>query len=274
MPSHLNDELPALIALANDLADAAGRETLPRFRSADLITSNKLASGFDPVTEADKASESAMRALLTERRPDDGVYGEEQERTFGTSGLTWVLDPIDGTRAFISGMPTWGTLIALDDGDRGRIGVVDQPYMGERYVGAVGAENQAWMEHKGERRPIRTRPCTTLSDATIFTTDPYLFNETEIEAFTTIRHRARLTRYGTDCYGYALVAIGQIDAVIETDLQAYDIAALVPLIEAAGGVVTDWSGGDCRWGGQAVAAGSAGLHAELLERLAPASKTG
>lgn len=261
-PELLND----LAALAGKLADAAGRETLPRFRSATLSTDNKLDGGdFDPVTEADRRSELAMRSILALERPDDGVFGEEQARTYGSSGLTWVLDPIDGTRAFISGLPSWGTLIGLDDGASGRIGIIDQPYLDERFIGVMGEYPVARLQSRGGERLLSTRRGATLGAATVFTTDPYLFHGVEYDAFTEVRKKARLTRYGLDCYAYALLAMGQIDAVIETGLQAYDIAAHVPLIQAAGGVVTSWTGGDCRWGGQVVAAGSAELHAEILD---------
>lgn len=265
--------LASLSRLATELADAAAHETLKRFRSPELSTSNKLeGEGFDPVTAADRQSEAAMRAILAQSRPDDGVFGEEEEVTVGTSGLTWVLDPIDGTRAFISGLPTWGTLIALDDGERGRIGIVDQPYLQERFVGVLGDRPEAMLIKSGKKQSIATRTGISLAQATFFTTDPYLFAGAEYDAFIEIRDRARLTRYGTDCYAYALLAMGQIDAVVETDLQAYDIAAHIPLIHAAGGVVSDWTGGDCRWGGQTIAAGSPELHAELIEVLAPAAK--
>ena len=209
-----------------------------------------------------------MRELLAARRPDDAVFGEEEAGTEGTSGLTWVLDPIDGTRAFISGLPVWGTLIALDDGSRGRIGVVDQPYIGERFVGVIGsARVEAWMTGPAGRQPLRTRPCAGLEAATLFTTDPDMFGAAEGEAFRAVRARARLTRYGTDCYAYALLALGFVDLVIEAGLAAYDIAAHIPIIEAAGGRVTDWRGHCCRWGGRAVAAGSFEVHAAALEIL-------
>lgn len=209
-----------------------------------------------------------MRELLARHRPEDGIVGEEEARRPGSSGLTWVLDPIDGTRAFISGLPVWGTLIALDDGSRGRIGVVDQPYIGERFVGVIGnARVEAWMTGPAGRAPLRTRPCSGLGVATVFTTDPYLFTAAEAEAFRAVRARARLTRYGADCYAYALLALGHVDLVIEAGLAAYDIAAHVPIVEAAGGRVTDWQGGDCRWGGRAVAAGSVEVHAAALEIL-------
>ena len=271
--SEVSEEmLASLSRLAIDLADAAANETLKRFRSTELSTANKLdGNGFDPVTAADRQAEAAIRAILSRVRPEDGVFGEEEANTAGTSGLTWVIDPIDGTRAFISGLPTWGTLIALDDGQRGRIGVVDQPYLQERFVGILGNSPEAMLFRSGKQQAIATRTGVSLAQATFFTTDPFLFSDAEYDAFTNIRDRARLTRFGTDCYAYALLAMGQIDAVVESGLQAYDIAALMPLIQAAGGVVSDWSGNDCRWGGQAVAAGSAELHAELLEILAPAA---
>ncbi len=259
-----------LTALGERLADAAGAAALPHFRTSTLVADDKdEADGFDPVTVADRASEAAMRDILGQIRPNDGIFGEEQERTFGTSGLTWVLDPIDGTRAFISGMPLWGTLIALDDGARGRIGVIDQPHIGERFVGVLGNDGaRAWMTHNGRKTPIETRRGVGLSKATFFTTDPFLFTEDETDAFHAVRMQARLTRYGTDCYAYALLAAGHVDLVIESGLAAYDIAAHVPLITAAGGVVTDWSGGDCRWGGQVIAAGSPELHEEAMEIIA------
>lgn len=268
------DQLDDYAALAGRLADAAGRASLPHFRTAALNPENKQAGGgFDPVTVADHAAEQAMRDLLAIERPDDGIFGEEQARTYGTSGLTWVLDPIDGTRAFISGLPVWGTLIALDDGDVGRVGVIDQPFTGERFTGIWssardGGQSRAWLSHGGTERELITRQGTTLAEATLFTTDAFIFTDVERPAFDAVRARARLTRYGTDCYAYALLAMGSVDLVIESGLAAYDVAAHVPLIRAAGGVVTDWQGGDCRWGGRVVAAGSAALHAEVLEILA------
>ena len=253
------------------LANSAAAVTLHHFRTAGLCVSNKRAAGFDPVTEADHGAEAAMRALLAVERPDDGIFGEEAERTASRSGLTWVLDPIDGTRAFISGLPVWGTLIALDDGARGRIGLIDQPYIDERYLGVlddVGA--RAELHHRGQITPISTRPCADLGAATLFTTDPYLFAADEAPAFAELRLRTRLTRYGTDCYAYALLASGHVDLVVESGLQAYDIAAHIPLIDAAGGVVTDWQGGDCRWGGRILAAGDPAVHEQALRILSAA----
>ncbi|MEM7060010.1 MAG: histidinol-phosphatase [Pseudomonadota bacterium] len=270
--SSSSESIRSLVPIALRLADAAAEVTLTHFRSASLSTDNKLDAGFDPVTIADKGAEAAMRDILAIERPGDGVFGEEQERTFGSSGLTWVLDPIDGTRAYISGLPVWGTLIALDDGTEGRIGIVDQPYLRERFVGVLdGAVSEAWLQRGEERTAISTRRDRGLSDAILFTTDADLFEGPERQAFANVRAQAKLTRYGTDCYAYALLAMGQIDLVIESGLAAYDVASHVPLIRAAGGIVTNWEGGDCRWGGRVVAAGSAELHAEVLEIL---SKTG
>jgi histidinol phosphatase-like enzyme (inositol monophosphatase family) len=264
-----NTDLPALTDLACRLADAAGAVSLPHFRSKDLDAGNKESDGgFDPVTIADQAAEAAIRAILATERPDDGVFGEEQEPTPGTSGLTWVIDPIDGTRAFISGLPTWGTLVALDDGQTGRIGIVDQPHIGERFVGVnAGADSKAWLIHRGETRPISTRPCPDLASATLYTTTPDMFTTVEWKGYRKVESRVRLPRYGVDCYAYALVALGHVDLVIESSLKPYDIAAPAALIQAAGGIVTDWRGGDCRWGGQAIAAGDPAVHAEALEML-------
>lgn len=266
-----DSDIADLTALARRLADAAAGESLAHFRRPDLAADNKLdEAGFDPVTAADRGAEAAIRAILRRERPADGIFGEEEERITGTSGLTWVIDPIDGTRAFISGLPTWGTLIALDDGTRGRIGIVDQPHIGERFVGTLGTKPTAELHHGGERQAIRVRSGRRLGEATLFTTDPYIFGERETAAFQTVRARAQLTRFGIDCYAYALLAMGQIDLVIEAGLHAYDIAAPKVLIEAAGGIVTDWQGGECRWGGQVVAAATTALHEEVLEVLAAA----
>jgi len=266
-----SDDLPVgeLTALAERLADAARAETLPRFHGPRLSAANKAAKGFDPVTEADRGAEAAIRAILGRERPDDGIFGEEEAATPSRSGLTWVIDPVDGTRAFLAGLPTWGTLIALDDARRGRIGLVDLPATSERYLGIPG--EGAWRERAGERAAISVRDAGGLARATLMTTDPELFHGPERAAYEEVRARVELTRLGTDCTAYALLALGRVDVVIEAGLHAYDIAAPKALIEAAGGIVTDWRGGDCRWGGQAVAAATRELHAEVLELLTPAA---
>ena len=262
-------DLPALTDLACRLADAAGAASLPHFRTRGLDTGNKKDDGgFDPVTIADRAAEAAIRAILATERPDDSILGEEQAATSGSSGLTWVIDPIDGTRAFISGLPTWGTLIALDDGKTGRIGIVDQPHIGERFVGVNShGSKRAWLTHRGATHPITTRKCPDLAAATLFTTTPDMFAPREWEGYRKVEARVRLARYGVDCYAYALVALGHVDLVIEAALNSYDIAGPAALIQAAGGIVTDWTGGDCRWGGRAIAAGDPAVHAQAIEIL-------
>ncbi|MEM9045287.1 MAG: histidinol-phosphatase [Pseudomonadota bacterium] len=267
-----DEEIDALAALANRMADRAGAAALKHFRTARLTTENKAGeAGFDPVTAGDREAEAAMRELLSEERPDDGVFGEEHGQVTGTSGLTWVLDPIDGTRAFITGLPSWGVLIALDDGAKGKLGVIDQPFTKERFIGVVGKGAAFFRDGSGEH-PVTTRTCDSLSEATLLTTDPYLFNQTELAAFEDIRTLAKLTRFGLDCYGYAMVAMGHADLVVETDLAAYDIAAPAALVQAAGGIATDWQGRDCRWGGRALVAGDPRVHAEALEILSRVPK--
>jgi histidinol phosphatase-like enzyme (inositol monophosphatase family) len=218
------------------------------------------------VTEADRDAERAMRALLAEQRPDDGVLGEEFAPTPGRSGLTWVLDPIDGTRAFLSGATTWGTLIGLDAGEGPVLGLIDQPYIGERFMGGLG---RAALLRAGASRPLKVRACPALADAVLYTTFPEIGTVEERAGFDAVRARVRLTRYGFDCYAYALVALGQVDLVIEAGLKAYDIQGPQAVIEAAGGIVTDWRGGPVHRGGRVLAAGDPRAHAAALEFLAP-----
>ena len=254
----------ALWSVADKMADAAGAAILPHFRSATLDTDNKLASGFDPVTVADRAAETAMRDVLAEFRPDDGILGEEHGTVDGTSGLTWVLDPIDGTRGFISGTPTWGVLIALSNDTGPILGLIDQPYTGERFCGGLGRSIWTGPHRQG---PLGTTATKTLADATLFTTFPEVGTPDEGAAFKQVASEVKLTRYGCDCYAYALLAIGQIDLVIEAGLNAYDIQAPLAVIEAAGGVVTDWQGNPAHMGGQVLAAATPELHDAAMARL-------
>ncbi|WP_375175713.1 histidinol-phosphatase [Pseudooceanicola sp.] len=255
-----------IIETANDMADAARAAILPYFRRFGLAAENKLTSGFDPVTAADRVAELAMRAVLARRRPMDGILGEEHAPVEGTSGLTWVLDPIDGTRGFISGTPTWGVLIALSDENGPVFGMIDQPYIGERFVGGFG---QAVLHGPHGEMPLRCRGTKRLAEATLFTTFPEVGTASDRQGFEAVAAQARLTRYGMDCYAYALIALGQADLVIEAGLNAYDIQAPIAVIEAAGGIVTDWSGGPAHHGGRALAAANKRLHAEALELLQP-----
>lgn len=259
-------DIDELLETAHALADAARSPILRHFRAPDLNADNKRPGGFDPVTAADREAEAAMRAVLARRRPDDAILGEEAGASAGTSGLTWVLDPIDGTRAFLCGAPVFGVLIAVHDGARPILGIIDQPYTAERFTGAKGV---AELTRGAERRALSTRRGRRLDQAILLTTFPEVGTAREGAGFAAVRDRALLTRYGLDCYGYALLALGQVDLVIEAGLQAYDIQAPIAVVEAAGGVVTDWRGGPADQGGQVIAAGDPALHRAARDLLAP-----
>lgn len=253
-----------LRAVAEEMAEAARAVTLRYFRSEALAVDNKEAAGFDPVTIADREAEQAMRAVLAKHRPDDAIFGEEFGKSAGTSGLTWVLDPIDGTRAFISGAPSWGVLIGLDAGQGPVLGMVDQPYIGERFFGGFG---KADWTRDGAQRAISVRACDGLDNAIIMTTFPEVGTPEEGAAFAAVSAKCKLTRFSLDCYAYALLAMGQIDLVIEAQLNAYDVQGPIGVVEGAGGIVTDWQGNPAHNGGQIIAAGDARVHAAALEIL-------
>jgi histidinol phosphatase-like enzyme (inositol monophosphatase family) len=253
-----------LVSVAHELADAARVATLSFFRSRNLTVDTKDADRFDPVTAADRLSEDRMRAILARRRPDDGILGEEFGLQPGTSGLTWVLDPIDGTRGYLAGTPTWGVLVSVRDAQGVLFGIIDQPYIGERFEGGLG---RALVKGPMGETALAVRTARALEQAILFTTFPEVGTPAEGTAFHRVASRAKLVRYGTDCYAYALVAAGQIDLVIEAGLQAYDVQAPIAVIEAAGGVVTDWQGGPALAGGQIIAASCPALHAEALALL-------
>lgn len=207
-----------------------------------------------------------MRAVLAERRPGDGIFGEEFGQTESTTGLTWVLDPIDGTRAFLAGAPTWGVLVAVGPtGEAPILGLIDQPFIGERFF---GGPDGGWTEGPAGRHRLQSRPPRPLSEAILMTTFPEVGTPEEERGFRAVAQRARLTRYGLDCYGYALVASGQVDLVIEAGLAPYDIQGPMAVVTAAGGVVTDWKGGPAHRGGRAIAAANPEIHAEALEAIA------
>jgi histidinol phosphatase-like enzyme (inositol monophosphatase family) len=256
-------DLSRYIAFADTLADAARAAILPYFR-APHACEDKGGGRFDPVTDADKAAERAMRALIEREFPDHGIYGEEYGESQGASGYQWVLDPIDGTRAFIAGLPTWGVLIGLTYEGKPIAGVMDQPYIGERFRGWNDGAN---FTAKGETTTIRTRACASLSDAILSSTDACLFQGAETDAFARVRDRAKLTRYGYDCYAYSMVAAGHIDCVVESGLKPFDIAALIPIITGAGGGVCAWDGGDASQGGRVLAFGDPSVRDEALSLL-------
>lgn len=253
-----------IIRTAHLMADAARQAILPWFRHADLAAENKRPADFDPVTQADRDAERAMRAVLARERPDDAILGEEYGATPGTSGLTWILDPIDGTRAFLCGAASWGVLIGLSDGRDVIYGLIDQPYVGERFEGGLGL---ARLTSAAGERALRVRGDTPLDRATLLTTFPEVGTPAEAAAFRRVADRARLTRYGLDCYAYGLLALGQVDLVIEAGLQSYDIAGPLAVVQAAGGIVTDWQGGPAAQGGQVIAAASEALHRAALDLL-------
>jgi histidinol phosphatase-like enzyme (inositol monophosphatase family) len=253
-----------LIAVAHALADVARVATLAHFRTDGLVADNKESLRFDPVTIADRDSEQAMRAVLATRRPQDGILGEEFGAVAGSSGLTWVLDPIDGTRGYLSGTPTWGVLISVADISGPIYGIIDQPYIGERFEGGLG---RAEVNGPLGRHVLRTRAPRPLDQAILFSTFPEVGTPEEAAAFHRVKPKVRLTRYGMDCYAYALIAAGQIDLVIEAGLQAYDVQAAIAVIEAAGGIVTDWDGRPCHQGGRVLAAANPQIHAQALALL-------
>jgi histidinol phosphatase-like enzyme (inositol monophosphatase family) len=257
-------EADEIFSTAAELADAARVATLRHFRAADLFADSKEDSRFDPVTIADRLSEDMMREILARRRPQDGILGEERPAVQGTSGLTWVLDPIDGTRGYLSGTPTWGVLVAVADESGPIYGLIDQPFIGERFEGGLG---RAEVTGPMGRFALRTRAPRELSDAILFSTFPEVGTPEEGAAFRRLVSNMRLTRYGMDCYAYALIAAGQIDLVVEAGLQTYDVMAPIAVIEAAGGIVTDWDGRPAHQGGRVLAAANAEIHAAAIAAL-------
>jgi histidinol phosphatase-like enzyme (inositol monophosphatase family) len=221
------------LALIERLADAAGEAIRPFFRARFTIETK---ADDSPVTQADRAAEAAIRTILEAERPQDGIIGEEYGAVRGEAARQWVIDPIDGTRAFLAGRPLFGTLIALLEEDRPVLGVIDQPIARERWLGAAGRPTTL------NGAPAATRTCATLAKAHLGTTGPNLFPPEDQPGFDRLRGQVRDTIWGGDCYNYGLVASGHIDLVIEANLQLYDFAALVPVIEGAGGRMTDWQG--------------------------------
>lgn len=257
---------PAAIALAERLLEEAGREALRYFRNPMDVEDKAAGEGFDPVTAADRAVEAALRRGLAEAWPAAGVRGEEYADTPGAGHDQWLIDPIDGTRAFITGMPLWGVLLGLLHEGLPRLGFMHQPYLGETFGGNGRA---AWLLHAGRRQPLRCRPTPALADAVLYTTHPESFaSRADAQCHARLAAQVRLSRYGGDCYSYCMLAAGHVQLVVESGLQDYDILPLVPIIEGAGGVVSDWHGQPLRGGGQVLAAADPALHAQALAVLA------
>jgi myo-inositol-1(or 4)-monophosphatase len=254
-----------LIAFANRLADASGAVIRPFFRQRIEVVHKPGRAPFDPVTEADKGGERAIRAIIARERPDDGILGEEYGETPGKNGLRWVLDPVDGTRAFIAGRHEWGSLIALEDNEIPVLGILDQPVLGERFIGVHG---RSFLMEGEKRTPLKVRECSRLEDAILCATDPSAYFSAEQQAgFARVKAQARMTRYGGDCYLFAALALGFIDIVIEANFNRWDVAALIPLVEGAGGFMTSWDGGNCRDGKTILACGDRRVHGTAIKLL-------
>ena len=251
-------------AFVDKLAAVSAETILPFFRTALSIQDKGRPGSFDPVTAADRAAETAMRALIYQTFPDHGIVGEEFGEERADAEYVWVLDPIDGTKSFIAGFPLWGTLIALLHKGTPVFGMMHQPFIGERFSGDSGSAH--YHGPSGERK-LAVRRCAALKEATSYTTSPLLMNAADRAAFARVEDAVRLTRYGGDCYSYCMLAAGHLDLVIETELKAYDIAALIPIITGAGGIVTTWEGKPAQGGGRIIAAGDPRVHEAALKLL-------
>ena len=254
-------ETDQFLALAIDLADAAGEAIRPYFRRPIAVDDKP---DLSPVTAADRAAEAAMRQLIAKRFPAHGIIGEEFGGEREDAEFIWVLDPIDGTKSFISGVPLFGTLIALAHQGRPILGIIDQPISGERWIGALGRPTTL------NGAPINCRPCAALATATVFATSPDMFKGGDAAAFARVVATAKLVRFGADCYAYGVLAHGFIDLVIEASLKPYDFSAMVPIVEGAGGIVTDWRGAPLSLAsdGRVLVAGDRRAHQQALQLLA------
>jgi myo-inositol-1(or 4)-monophosphatase len=256
-------EIPiaTLEEFALELAQLAGSIAQAHFRKAIKI-SNKRRDGFDPVTNADHAIEQVLRTTILEHYPDHGMVAEEYGNTPSLSPYTWYLDPIDGTRAFMMGSPLWGTLVGLTYNDTPLFGLMAQPVLEEVFI---GTQTASWLIKPNKRERLRARSCTALESAALASTHPDIFSAADKRAFDRLADRCLLNRWGGDCYNYAMLAAGFVDLVVESELQAFDIVPLIPILEGAGAVITDWSGGVPLRGGSVVAAATPELHAAALE---------
>lgn len=267
----MDDSLKAneYVDFAVDAMAEAGEISLRYFRTELEVENKAKKRKYDPVTRADREVETFLRERIRDRFPGHAIIGEEYGSTQGSSTLSWLIDPIDGTRGFLCGTPMWGILLGLMDGERCVAGFVRQPFVGETYAGCGGKGFVA--DRGGSRLPLGTRATRAVEDAIVCCTHPNMFRtEDERRKFAAVEAACRFTRYGTDCYGYCLLARGFVDLVIEADLEAYDIVPLIPIVEAAGGVVTDWKGGPAIRGGAVIAAANPVLHRAALEVIAGA----
>ncbi|VAW15101.1 Histidinol-phosphatase [alternative form] [hydrothermal vent metagenome] len=250
-----------------DATMAAAKVTLPAFRSG-LSVDNKLEQGFDPVTQADKEAELVIRQTIEQAFPDHMIIGEEHATKQSDSPFSWIIDPIDGTRAFITGVPVWGTLIGIAHEEKTFAGIMTQPFTGETFLGLGG--KSTYSRFGSDPKPLSTSAVEKLSEARLMTTTPALFEGKQLQAYLNLENQVRLARYGCDCYAYCLLAAGEIDLVVEAGLNIYDIAALIPIIKNAGGVITTFDGSPADKGGNVIAAATPELHQAAMNMMAKA----
>ena len=254
--AHQTAEIAELTAFATTLAQISGEAIMPHFRQP-LSVDNKLAEGWDPVTEGDRAAERIIRQHIEKKYPAHGIIGEEFGTKQGTSSYTWVLDPIDGTRAFVIGMPSWGTLIGLYKDGKPFLGFMHQPVVGDLFYGSAEG---SYLRHGGVTRQIKCASPKPLSQALAGTTSPHLYDSNS--GFDALRQNIKMMRYGFDCYSFALLASGGLDIAMDPNLQIYDIAALIPIMQGAGAVVGSWTDNDPTKGGNVLAASCQSLFDE------------
>ena len=259
-----NASINEFITFAHELAEASGK-TVQRYFRRTFVVESKSEGGFDPVTQADRESEIVMREMIRARFPTHAILGEEQADTNSEASMRWILDPIDGTRSFVMGLPLWGTLIALYDGDTPLLGVMDQPFVEERFE---GSSQGSFRIRRGMRTPLKTRDCRDIREVVLGATDPSMFSG---QTFENLSRQVKMCRFGGDCYLYCALAAGWVDAVVETGLRYYDVLPLVPIVTGAGGIITDWSGNPFSYETGAefntVATGNIQLHYTVLKIL-------
>jgi len=264
-----SDDIKARLELMGELQSAARDITIPLFQNGARV-SNKADTGYDPVTEADEYAEARLRDIIRSRFPDDAIIGEEFDDQPGTSDWEWTLDPIDGTRAFVAGVPVWTTLIAVSFLKKPILGLIDAAALNVAFWGEPGF---AYRVDENGKSEITTAPCSGLNQAILGCTEPMaIFNQGEFAAYKIIRSATKFARLGLDAFGYGLVAQGKMDIIVESGLKPVDVRALIPVIEGAGGKITNWHGGGCEDGGQVVAVGDPALLPELYTYLGRAMK--